>query len=399
MGKHHSPWFCRNCGDGPIPDWNPSCVQCDSIRNQFDLVTDEYNVDPFRPARATAKNVVGTSPKRKSPKTALGLIPMQHTTSAPIGVAADTSSTTSSDPTPSKQAAHTTPSPNLRNGKETTGDAKSANSILETHALVEHLVTIVELAPYIHDSIRAALEAKVIDQAKLQRKVHRQLDQMTFDIRNEASTPRQRRIAILMNLNSRAVSKLVFDRVAESLVGTSGSKQGSISPVSQLDHQVSTTDTLIYASSSEEETSTKTFSAIDSIDFIGSSDLMESEIRDFVIHSSALKNMSETIRDYVHPTLQSLLLKSAKRPGIGQSQDWIREAQCLANELEDVDPSTISTWESVAPGSVDLFKARIDNITGQSWDWWPLLPPCKRVGSYIEWICVSHTLYEESVSN
>lgn len=25
-------WYCERCGDGPIPDWNPICVGCDSKR-------------------------------------------------------------------------------------------------------------------------------------------------------------------------------------------------------------------------------------------------------------------------------------------------------------------------------------------------------------------------------
>ena len=26
-------WYCNGCGEGPIPDWNPVCVSCDSKKN------------------------------------------------------------------------------------------------------------------------------------------------------------------------------------------------------------------------------------------------------------------------------------------------------------------------------------------------------------------------------
>lgn len=53
---------------------------------------------------------------------------------------------------------------------------------------------------------------------------------------------------------------------------------------------------------------------------------------------------------------------------------WIGVCRALALELCGVQPATVIIHEDIRVSFMSQLKIRIEEITGQKWNWWPLKP-------------------------
>lgn len=239
------------------------------------------------------------------------------------------------------------------------------------------------------DLLHYALTERVITGDQLERKIRRLLKQMAISLRHEASNLEQRRIAKFIALKSRAAAAALHRKADDALIQLIPARDGksSLKPRhKQTDTQRSRgqTDLQIYESSSEDDTDQDD-------DQDKKNDL--ARLKGFIVESFAFAKFSENLYDFVHPTLKSLLLKSAERLDNGkvddEKQSWITAAKELARELYDIDHSSISIIQAKGLGHFDHLQRRIEAWTGERWDWWPFNTPRIQHGLGIQWICVS----------
>lgn len=56
-------------------------------------------------------------------------------------------------------------------------------------------------------------------------------------------------------------------------------------------------------------------------------------------------------------------------------EDYIKKGRELAAEFQDVDLTSIRVLENVKMSILDAMKLKVEALTGEAWDWWPMRPP------------------------
>lgn len=112
--------------------------------------------------------------------------------------------------------------------------------------------------------------------------------------------------------------------------------------------------------------------------------------------SASFERLLDEIHDYGFPSLTTRLLNL--HPRLLQSEP---KAERILSELMYAMPLTLEL-STTQPSAIDTVKSRIEIISGESWDWWPLAPPRKELSERhvaIVWPCVSHETFQVGVGS
>lgn len=257
--------------------------------------------------------------------------------------------------------------------------------------VLQELVTLLWGNQSVHNLFIRALEGNRVSADQLERKFRRLLKRMASSLRDEAKDLEQRRASKLVAISSRAVSSLIRKR-AEDESPLRNEKEKRSQPA-KIQLSPLRDDMQIYGSSSEDETDDEEDQPV------GEDERNQlSRVRGFITQSSAFTALCKNLESFVHPTLRSMLLDFIERPKKDTSdpaqQTWVTAARTLATELRDVDPSLISISREHRGGHVNALKIRVEDLTREKWNWWPLSPAWRPTGKdemRIRWTCVSET--------
>ncbi len=125
------------------------------------------------------------------------------------------------------------------------------------------------------------------------------------------------------------------------------------------------------------------------------------QLRDFLLRSTAFQMLRLKLYHFVRPSMTSELqgmLCSWQKPGSTRAHyDKSYGLSNLIAELQDVPVPQISVENGDCRTSrvafvMDTARAKIEDLTGTKWDWWPLQPckrPLREKEARVTWRCVS----------
>jgi hypothetical protein len=259
-----------------------------------------------------------------------------------------------------------------------------------------------------------AIESDKIGAAKFERNFRRLLNHFSVVLNQEASIKEQNDAVYLIRSQSRFVARYVCNSIAPStyrnrfdrLQKQSGDK------ISRLLAQQAVNQYLGQSYTIHEDDAAKD----DSNEYVqgrphveaeseSDSDIDEefenyetnsglSRVQDFIISSTAFSRFRENLRGFVRQDFMSKVNSLIRKltPRLERSATKLNR---LARELALIPPNEIWLLFEEDLGLSNQLKSMIENLTHQTWEWWPL-KPCRRQLSTgharLFWNCVSSAL-------
>jgi tetratricopeptide (TPR) repeat protein len=117
-------------------------------------------------------------------------------------------------------------------------------------------------------------------------------------------------------------------------------------------------------------------------------------VEDFLFRTNAFPIMEREFFDFVFPSFRSIMMRwISKERGSGNfTQKQLVNLEAIVSELQHVTPDQISLNLQDEPSTINNIKGRWERFTGETWDWWPLVPymrPLTRGEARLHWKCVS----------
>lgn len=115
--------------------------------------------------------------------------------------------------------------------------------------------------------------------------------------------------------------------------------------------------------------------------------------------SNAFDNFTRQLHEYVHPSLRSILMGwiSKQRRDKHLRNKQLQDLEVLVSELQHVAPDQILTDVNDTTSVVNYLKGIVEDLTGETWDWWPLKPRMRALGKgevRLRWECVRNPTFE-----
>jgi hypothetical protein len=110
--------------------------------------------------------------------------------------------------------------------------------------------------------------------------------------------------------------------------------------------------------------------------------------------SEAFDRFKISLYGVVHPTFRTVMMDWIKkqRRNTNSSGQKLQELEVLVSELQHIPPTEITVSE-VDPSSItNYLKCTVEEVMGESWDWWPLEQPTRNLSDdevRLHWTCVS----------
>lgn len=266
-------------------------------------------------------------------------------------------------------------------------DSISTVSSLDSRELNTHVLQ--ELASLLWDDLSIkrlcleALDSKDIGGDRFERNFRRLLKEFAFELRTEARSLDQHRAAKFVALRSRIVASIVRHRAEDKI-----NARGDDTPNAKNAQARSDGDLNENWSSSENEYNAEEDEPLDQDDL--------SEAKLFITSSAAFSTFRQSLQNFVAPTfgfkLQGLYHRIEKNLTGAEKLSWERVGWVLVKELRNIPLRDIAIINEEQERLLNSIKWKIECLTAESWDWWPLRPCSAPLGegqARIRWICVS----------
>ena len=104
--------------------------------------------------------------------------------------------------------------------------------------------------------------------------------------------------------------------------------------------------------------------------------------------------METQLFDFIYPSFRSILMNwiSNERRTKHSTPRKLRDLGIVISELQHCAPDQISISSSDARSMTNILKGKLEDLTGQVWDWWPLEPYMRGLAKdevRLHWRCVS----------
>jgi hypothetical protein len=122
--------------------------------------------------------------------------------------------------------------------------------------------------------------------------------------------------------------------------------------------------------------------ADDSIQDSEENDLLRA--KKFVVQSAAFAMMQQQLWHSVFPTLSTKMFAyvedTSENTNWVDVDEWLSQGRKLATELYDVYLHSVHIRKNISTPKLDRLKAKIEALSGGTWDWWPLRTPLRSSG-------------------
>ncbi|KAJ6094202.1 hypothetical protein N7467_003047 [Penicillium canescens] len=100
------------------------------------------------------------------------------------------------------------------------------------------------------------------------------------------------------------------------------------------------------------------------------------QFEDFLFKSNAFGLMETQLFDFIYPSFRSILMNwiSNERRTQHSTPRKLRDLGIVISELQHIALDQISISSSDARSMTNVLKGKLEDFTGQVWDWWPLEP-------------------------
>jgi hypothetical protein len=261
-----------------------------------------------------------------------------------------------------------------------------------------------------------ALENTKIGPDRFERNLRRLLNQFSADLKSEAQNTDQKAAVLLIRLRSRYIANNLRRKIAPSAEDMTYDKvkeqrKNTLSGSKKVEAYL---DSSLVASSDGQFDDLKSDSDLDSKDDAsdgGSTEYHDyeefpklSRVKEFMVTSHAFSLFRNNIRQFVCPSFETKL-----RGLVQQISQPVGPEQDIHGELSPTPPLKLTRlvveWEYISPSDIQIvydynsslmnrFKCVFEDLTKESWDWWPLEPPKRPLPSEkarVIWHCVRST--------
>jgi hypothetical protein len=204
----------------------------------------------------------------------------------------------------------------------------------------------------VHALLLAA--SHIVQVPGLQLKISGLLSQLALDLVVESTSTNDRAIAQLMHRRANSIVEALVCR----LEGDPNIPKTNAGLTNDLEPKIPGTKPTLVEDISELDTPLPT----------------QAEITQFVIPSFAFQSLRRSLNELAWPSFSTILQNLATPGLVTMSADDASRVRRLVRELKVSHPSTI-TYSEAEPTFFDFVRFRIEEITQQEWDWWPLLSP------------------------
>ena len=100
------------------------------------------------------------------------------------------------------------------------------------------------------------------------------------------------------------------------------------------------------------------------------------KVENFFFQSNAFQIMERRFFDFVYPSLRSILMNwiSYQRRIEIFTKEQLRDLELIVSELQHISSDQITLSLSDKRSLINSFKGKLEELTGETWDWWPLKP-------------------------
>ena len=100
------------------------------------------------------------------------------------------------------------------------------------------------------------------------------------------------------------------------------------------------------------------------------------KVENFFFQSNAFQIMERRFFDFVYPSLRSILMNwiSYQRRIEIFTKEQLQDLELIVSELQHISSDQITLSLSDKRSFINSFKGKLEELTGETWDWWPLKP-------------------------
>jgi hypothetical protein len=268
----------------------------------------------------------------------------------------------------------------------------------------------------LHSLYIIAIENAKIGPDRFERNLRRLLNQFSADLKTEARSTDQNAAVVLVRSRSRYIANDLRRRIAPSKEDMTYDRLRE-----QRDKKLSSSKKVEeYLDDSHIASSAGEFDGFDSdFDLESEDDVSDggstehhgyegfpklSRVKEFMVTSRAFSLFRSNIRQFIYPSFETKLRRLIEQvsKSCGPERDMHRqlppislpELARLIVEWEFIAPSQIQIIYDNKPSLKNRFKCVLEDLTEESWDWWPLEPPRRHLPSdkaRVLWHCVCFT--------
>ena len=120
------------------------------------------------------------------------------------------------------------------------------------------------------------------------------------------------------------------------------------------------------------------------------------KVENFFFQSNAFQIMERRFFDFVYPSLRSILMNwiSYQRRIEIFTKEQLRDLELIVSELQHISSDQITLSLSDKRSFINSFKGKLEELTGETWDWWPLKPYMRTLAkdnARLHWECVRNS--------
>ena len=120
------------------------------------------------------------------------------------------------------------------------------------------------------------------------------------------------------------------------------------------------------------------------------------KVENFFFQSNAFQIMERRFFDFVYPSLRSILMNwiSYQRRIEIFTKEQLRDLELIVSELQHISSDQITLSLSDKRSFINSFKGKLEELTGETWDWWPLKPHMRTLAkdnARLHWECVRNS--------
>ena len=120
------------------------------------------------------------------------------------------------------------------------------------------------------------------------------------------------------------------------------------------------------------------------------------KVENFFFQSNAFQIMERRFFDFVYPSLRSILMNwiSYQRRIEIFTKEQLRDLELIVSELQHISSDQITLSLSDKRSLINSFKGKLEELTGETWDWWPLKPHMRTLAkdnARLHWECVRNS--------
>lgn len=120
------------------------------------------------------------------------------------------------------------------------------------------------------------------------------------------------------------------------------------------------------------------------------------KVENFFFQSNAFQIMERRFFDFVYSSLRSILMNwiSYQRRIEIFTKEQLRDLELIVSELQHISSDQITLSLSDKRSFINSFKGKLEELTGETWDWWPLKPHMRTLAkdnARLHWECVRNS--------